>query len=167
FENLQVGTFNNVYYIDIKSCYANIMRDYPLPCGSPELITDPQVIGQKLKEGKEGFVNFFLTRMATIKNNQIPFIPNSENQIKSPIGGRFLLHTHYCEELKKTDENQGKMLANAFYGAVATHKYKIKKYSQVVFFGEENIFIYDTQELKARLAQGEERTKILTKFFKK
>ncbi|CAG8722178.1 5870_t:CDS:2, partial [Racocetra fulgida] len=210
FENLRVGTFNNVYYIDIKSCYANIMRDYPLPCGIPELVTDPQVIGQKLKEGKEGFVNFFLTRMATIKNNQIPFIPNSENQIKSPIGGRFLLHTHYCEELKKTDESQGKMLANAFYGAVgkskfggynyrawtlavnhlailqtyylyrqfkpenvlairsdciyvkgelplsilkATHKYKIKKYSQVVFFGEENVFIYDTQELKARLGE--------------
>ena len=49
----------------------------------------------------------------------------------------------------------------------AAHKYKIKKYSQVVFFGEENIFIHDTQELKARLAQGEERTRILTKFFKK
>ncbi|CAG8847674.1 5374_t:CDS:1, partial [Racocetra persica] len=37
FENLQTGVFNEVCSIDIKSCYANIMRDYPLPCGSPEL----------------------------------------------------------------------------------------------------------------------------------
>ncbi|CAG8501366.1 24838_t:CDS:2, partial [Racocetra persica] len=30
-------------------------------------------------------------------------------------------------------------------------KYHITKYQQVTFFGEENIFIHDTQELKARL----------------
>ncbi|CAG8847604.1 31210_t:CDS:1, partial [Racocetra persica] len=55
FEVFQEGTFENVYYIDIKSCYANIMQDYPLPCGRPEHLKDPQLIEQKLQEGKSGF----------------------------------------------------------------------------------------------------------------
>ncbi|CAG8735601.1 22336_t:CDS:2, partial [Racocetra persica] len=77
--NLQTGTFIQVTKIDIKSCYANIMRDYPLPCGSPELVTDPVMIEQKLKEGREGFVSFYARQDAVIKNNQIPFLPDSDD----------------------------------------------------------------------------------------
>ncbi|CAG8706814.1 10840_t:CDS:2, partial [Gigaspora margarita] len=36
----------------------------------PELITDPQVIEQKLKEGKEGFVSFYAWQDAMIKNGK-------------------------------------------------------------------------------------------------
>jgi len=134
------------------------MRDYPLPGGEPELITDPEIIEQKLKEGKEGFVRFLLKTPAQIKNNQIPFIPDFNNNIKPQIKGRFLLSTklfktfknqykipgkiyytdfwifaekkgcvdeylNYCEKVKKTNEKQGKLLINAFYGAVGKSRF--------------------------------------------
>ncbi|CAG8756834.1 7799_t:CDS:2, partial [Racocetra fulgida] len=50
------GIFKDVYEIDIKSCYANIMRDYPLPCGKSEVIKDPITIEQKLRAGATGFL---------------------------------------------------------------------------------------------------------------
>ena len=57
------------------------MRSYPLPCGEPEYLTDSQLIEQKLKEGKEGFVSFYARQDAVIKNNQIPFLPDENNKI--------------------------------------------------------------------------------------
>ncbi|CAG8557182.1 15699_t:CDS:2, partial [Racocetra fulgida] len=218
-----VPEFSKITKIDIKSCYANIMRDYPLPCGSPELVTDPQVIGQKLKEGKEGFVSFYARQDAVIKNNQIPFLPDSDDgKVRTKLRPYHFLHTkllkvfnhqydkflNYCKEIKKVDEKKGKMLINSLNGYLGKNnfggyhyhpfnlavinlailkayylyrqflpqnvlairsdciyvkgelpekilkqadKHHITKYQQVTFFGEENIFIHDTQELKARL----------------
>ncbi|KLL03568.1 MAG: hypothetical protein MRECE_13c039 [Mycoplasmataceae bacterium CE_OT135] len=158
FENLQQGIFSNVWKIDIKSCYANIMRDYPLPWGEPQHITDPELIEQNLQQGKEGFIRFLLKAPAQIKNNQIPFVPDFNNNIKSKIKGRLLLSTklfktfkkqykipgkiyytdfwifeekkgcvdkylNYCEEVKKTNAKQGKLLINAFYGAIGKSRF--------------------------------------------
>ena len=159
FENLQSGTFKEVWGIDIKSCYGKIMRDYPLPYGNPEHLTNSNLIEQALQEGKTGFIGFYLTNYAIIKNNQIPFLPNSKGEINFQLKGRLLLHSRlfntfckkyklrgkiiyndfwifkerkgdinlfldYCEELKKTDKKQGKMLVNCFYGAVGKKEFR-------------------------------------------
>ncbi|CAG8756301.1 8159_t:CDS:2, partial [Racocetra fulgida] len=93
FENLQQGTFKNIHKIDIKSCYANIMRDYPLPYGEPTYIKDPDEISKQLQAGKSGFVRFYLKNGARIKNQQIPFVSDCYNEIKGEIRGRLLLYT--------------------------------------------------------------------------
>ncbi|KLL03055.1 MAG: hypothetical protein MRERV_55c007 [Mycoplasmataceae bacterium RV_VA103A] len=160
FENLQQGTFKNIHKIDIKSCYANIMRDYPLPYGEPTHIKDPDEIAKQLQAGKSGFVRFYLKNGAKIKKEQIPFVSDCYNEIKGEIRGRLLLYTRlfrdfskqykiikpiiytdfwifeekkgcvdkfldYCNKLKekKETEKTGKMLANAFYGAVGKGKF--------------------------------------------
>jgi hypothetical protein len=121
FEVFQEGTFENVYYIDIKSCYANIMRDYPLPCGQPEYFKDPQLIEKKLQEGKSGFVKFYLKNYALIKNNQIPFIPTRDyayerGKIKSALKGkqRILLHSRLFHAFIKHYKIRGKIVYTDF-----------------------------------------------------
>jgi DNA polymerase type B, organellar and viral len=121
FEVLQEGTFENVCYIDIKSCYANIMREYPLPCGRPEHLKDPQLIEQKLQVGKSGFVKFYLENYALIKKNQIPFIPTRDysyegGKIKSAIKGkkRILLHTRLFHSFIKHYKIRGKIIYTDF-----------------------------------------------------
>lgn len=260
FENLQIGTFTDVWKIDIKSCYGQIMRSYPLPYGQTTHITDSQLIEQKLKEKQEGFVSLYLNNYVKIKNQQIPFVPNLRNQIKSQFKGRLLLHTRllrafckqyklpskivysgfwifshrlgdinpfldYCEQLKQNPatKQQGKMLTNAFYGAVGKSKYgsynyrawtlainhlailqtyylyrqfkpeqvlairsdciyvqgelpesllkekdkyHLENYQKVSLQSDSNIFIHDTQELKA-FAQGQEREMLIKSFNKR
>lgn len=104
FENLVEGNFTDIHKIDIKSCHGQIMREYPLPYGEPTHLKDPKEIAKQLKEGKSGFVRFYLKNGARIKNNQIPFIPDFNSQIKSEIKGRMLLHTRlfdtFCKQYK-------------------------------------------------------------------
>lgn len=121
FEVIQEGTFENVCYIDIKSCYASIMRDYPLPCGQPEHLKDSQLIEQKLQEGKSGFVKFYLENYALIKNNQIPFIPTRDyayegGKIKSAIKGkkRILLHIRLFHAFIKRYKIRGRIIYTDF-----------------------------------------------------
>jgi len=131
------------------------MQNYSLPYGESQHITDCKLIENKLQAGFSGFVRFFVKHEAKIKNNQIPFIPDFNNDIQSKIKGRLLLHTRlfkvfkkqykiigkiiytdfwifeekkgcvdkflgYCNKLKKSPltKKKGKMLANAFYGAI-------------------------------------------------
>lgn len=115
FENLQEGIFTNVTKIDIKSCYANIMHDYPLPCGEPELITDPQLIEQKLKEGKEGFVSFYAHQNAVIKNNQIPFLPDKEGVIKEKIRVWHFLYTKLLKIFNHQYGKKGQLIYKNFW----------------------------------------------------
>jgi hypothetical protein len=122
FEVFQEGTFENVYYIDIKSCYANIMKDYPLPCGRPEHLKDPQLIEQKLQEGKSGFVKFYLEEYALIKKKQIPFIPTQDyayeaGRIKPALRGRkrILLHIRLFQAFVKHYKIKGKIIYTDFW----------------------------------------------------
>ncbi|CAG8577495.1 712_t:CDS:2, partial [Cetraspora pellucida] len=104
------GVFTQVTKIDIKSCYANIMRDYPLPCGSPELITDPVMIEQKLKEGREGFVSFYARQDAVIKNNQIPFLPDSDDgKVRIKLRPYHFLHTKLLKDFNRQYGKKGKL----------------------------------------------------------
>ncbi|MEG7978374.1 MAG: DNA polymerase [Mollicutes bacterium UO1] len=93
-----------MHKVDIKSCHGQIMRKYPLPYGEPTHIKEPEEISKQLKEGKSGFIRFYLKNGARIKNNQIPFIPDFNSQIKSEIKGRMLLHTRlfdtFCKQYK-------------------------------------------------------------------
>jgi hypothetical protein len=121
FEVFQEGIFEDVCYIDIKSCYANIMRDYPLPCGRPEHLKDPKLIEQKLQEGKSGFVKFYLENYALIKNKQIPFIPTRDyaqegGQIKFALKGRkrLLLHTRLFRAFTKNYKIKGEIIYTDF-----------------------------------------------------
>jgi hypothetical protein len=109
FENCQEGIFSQVSEIDIKACHATIMRDYPLPYGESIHIKDSQLIEQKLKEGANGFVRFYLRLPATIKNKQIPFIPNYDANIKSSFKGRLLLYTRLFHTFQKQYKIKGKI----------------------------------------------------------
>ncbi|CAG8742393.1 19665_t:CDS:2, partial [Racocetra fulgida] len=103
---------------------------------------------------------------------------------------------NYCKELKKTDEKRGKILANALYGylgksknvlairsdciyvkgelptkfskeAEKYQKYKIIRYQQVGFFGDDNVFVYDNRELKSFANNPSERKKLMEEFLSK
>ncbi|CAG8750407.1 517_t:CDS:2, partial [Cetraspora pellucida] len=108
-------TFTNITKIDIKSCYANIMRDYPLPCGSEERLTDPQIIEQKIKEEQEGFVRFYLRQTATIKKQQIPFLPDYHNEIKANLRGCFILYSKLFRAFQKHYKIRGKIVYTDFW----------------------------------------------------
>lgn len=259
FENIQTGVFENVYKIDIKSCYSNVMKDYPLPCGKPELITGSRLIQQKLREGQEGFISIVLNFPARIKEGQIPFVPNYHGNIQSTTKGQFFLFTRllkqflkrykirgeiyyksfwtfptrkgcldhfldYCQELRTNSDpavsKRGKMLANCLYGYLGKgtfggyqyrpihlavnhiailktyylyhqfpkenvlsirsdciyvkgelpesiikdqDQYHIEKYNKVKFWGKEDLYIYDTLDLKSRELRGVGREKVILK----
>ncbi|CAG8702830.1 43646_t:CDS:2, partial [Gigaspora margarita] len=181
FEVLQEGTFENVCYIDIKSCYANIMRDYSLPCGRPEHLKDPQLIEQKLQEGKGGFVKFYLEKYALVKKQQIPFIPTrdyayEEKRIKPALRGRkrLLLHTQkkgcankyldHCDKLKekKETEKEGKIqlaLLKTYY------LYRQFLPENVLTIRSDCVLVKEATELPPEVEKNKHLYKI--KFFKK
>jgi hypothetical protein len=115
FENLQQETFTNVWKIDIKSCHGQIMREYALPYNKSIHITDPQIIEQKLKEKQDGIVSFYLNNYVEIKNQQIPFVPDSQNAIKSEFKGRLILHTKLFKAFVKQYKLRGKIIYNDFW----------------------------------------------------
>ena len=91
------------------------MRDYPLPCGSPELITNPIVIEQKLREGKKGFVSFYARQDAVIKNNQIPFLPDSDDgKARTKLRPYHFLHTKLLEVFNHQYGKKGKLYYKNF-----------------------------------------------------
>jgi hypothetical protein len=82
------------------------MRSYPLPYGNPIHITDSEIIKQKLNDGENGFICFYLKKKGSaIKNNQIPFIPDYDGEIKLILKGRLLLHTRLFDIFKKKYKN--------------------------------------------------------------
>jgi hypothetical protein len=115
FENIHTGTFTNITKLDIKSCYATIMQDYPLPCGQEKHLTDPLLIEQKLRDGQEGFIRFYLRQTATIKNNQIPFLPNYHNEINPNVRGCFVLYSKLFLTFKKQYQIRGKIIYTDFW----------------------------------------------------
>jgi hypothetical protein len=90
------------------------MRDYPLPCGEPELVSDPKLIEQKLKEGGRGFLAFLLKSSAEIKKGQVPFVPNYHSEIKEKIKGRFFLSTELFKKFRKHYKRRGKIYYENF-----------------------------------------------------
>lgn len=86
------------------------MRDYPLPCGEPEHVNDPELIKQKLKAGEEGFIRFLLKSPAQIKKNQIPFLPNYDNEIKKTVKGGWFLYTKLFRVFYKQYKLLGKQI---------------------------------------------------------
>ncbi|MEG7979151.1 MAG: hypothetical protein NY202_04600 [Mollicutes bacterium UO1] len=91
------------------------MRDYPLPCGNEQHLTDPLLIEKELKGGSEGFVRFYLRQTATIKNNQIPFLPNYHNEIKPNLRGCFLLYSKLFRVFQKQYKIRGKLIYTDFW----------------------------------------------------
>jgi hypothetical protein len=91
------------------------MRNYPLPYGELWHIKDPDLIIKELQAKKNGFVRFYLKHGAKIKNNQIPFIPDFNNEYKTHIKGRLLLHTRLFKAFKKQYKIIGKILYTDFW----------------------------------------------------
>ncbi|CAG8557242.1 29281_t:CDS:10 [Racocetra persica] len=108
--SLKEGTWKEVWRLDYREFYANIMREYPLPYGEPTHIKDPDEISKQLQAGKSGFVRFYLKNGAKIKKQQIPFIPDYNNEEKRGCVDPFL---DYCQKLRQAEETsrEGKIVA--------------------------------------------------------
>jgi hypothetical protein len=91
------------------------MRNYPLPCGEPEHLTDSKLIEQKLKEGQEGFVGFYAHQDAVIKNNQIPFLPSGEDgRVTKKFRPWHFLHTRLLKDFQHQYGKKGKLFYKNF-----------------------------------------------------
>jgi hypothetical protein len=90
------------------------MRDYLLPKGVPEHLTDVILIERRLKEGANGFIRFLLKTSAQIKNQQIPFLPNYYSEIKEKTKGGFFLYTRLFATFKKQYKIRGKIIFTDF-----------------------------------------------------
>jgi hypothetical protein len=103
------------WLIDQRKCFANIMRNYSLPCGKPQHIKKrgSKLIEQQLQEKKQGFVKFYLEGYAKIKKKQIPFIPNYNPVIKNHQS--LLLYTKLFAAFKKQYKIVGKIIYTDFW----------------------------------------------------
>ncbi|CAG8589359.1 2736_t:CDS:2 [Cetraspora pellucida] len=144
------------------------MRDYPLPCGEPEVIKDPQLIEQKLQAGVAGFLAWELKSPALIKKQQIPFLPDHNDEIKESEKA-VLVAIIITPSWWRSDciYVRGELPAKFLKEAKKYQKYKITHHQQAGFFGEDNIFIYDNQELKSFTNNPSERKKLMEEFLNK
>ncbi|CAG8689059.1 6974_t:CDS:2, partial [Cetraspora pellucida] len=142
------GIFKDVYEIDIKSCYANIMRDYPLPCGKSEQIPFLPDYDGEIKESAKELKKTDEKRGKILANALYGYLG------KSSFGGY-----HYHPFM-------GELPAKFLKEAEKYQKYKIIHYQQVGFFGDDNVFVYDNRELKSFANNPSERKKLMEEFLK-
>lgn len=97
-QTFQTGDFNDIYKIDINSCYNYQLGYSPLPIGNYTEIKDHRQIKKELAENKQGFLHFRLIGNDNIyQGNHYPWFPIERDGKKVWLekipNGIYLIHT--------------------------------------------------------------------------
>ncbi|CAG8762847.1 1940_t:CDS:2, partial [Cetraspora pellucida] len=123
---------------------------------------NPDEITKQLQAGKSGFVRFYLKNGAKIKKEQIPFIPDYNNNIQPQVKGRLLLYTRcvdpfldYCQKLRQAEETsrEGKIVAVRHLAILRLYNlYRLFDPQKIIAIRGDEIYVQG--ELPAKLNQA-------------